>query len=118
MSNFLSSHLAWPIVHHLNLPTPSGHLKARILLPPEYDLSEVVTYPLLLSLSEDPEEQLVTDAWSLDFVHALASSLKVAVLQVDGRGTSGKGEKWQRQIFGRIGDIDVEDHYLAVRLVV
>ena len=47
----LFSGLAWPLVHYLTIPTPSGDIiHARLLLPPEYDPTEVTKYPLMLHL--------------------------------------------------------------------
>ena len=59
----------------------------------------------------------MTDKWRLDYEQVLASSKGVAVLEVDGRGSKGKGESWQEKLQGAIGASDVEDHILAVRQV-
>ena len=47
----LTATIAWPLVHHLTIPLPTGEqLKARLLLPPEFDAREMTKYPLLLSM--------------------------------------------------------------------
>ena len=47
----LFSGLAWPLVHYLTIPTHSGDIfHARLLLPPEYNPTEVTKYPLLVHL--------------------------------------------------------------------
>ena len=59
----------------------------------------------------------MTNRWKLDYKQVLASSKGVAVLEVDGRGTKGKGDSWQEKLRQNIGEADVEDHIMAVRQV-
>ena len=48
----LVSHMAWPLVQYLSIPISSGDIfYARLLLPPEYDPTEITKkYPLLLHM--------------------------------------------------------------------
>ena len=45
----------------------------------------------------------------MDFNTFLAGSMKMVVLEVDGRGSGGQGEEWRRMLVGHVGDVDVED---------
>ena len=45
----------------------------------------------------------------MDFNNFLAGSMKMVVLEVDGRGSGGQGEEWMRMLVGHVGDVDVED---------
>ena len=45
----------------------------------------------------------------------LASGLQIAVLEVDGRGTRGRGEDWANKLFGHVGNVDVDDQILALK---
>ena len=47
--------------------------------------------------------------------HVLASAIRIAVLEVDARGSNGRGEKWEKEIFGKLGDVDSEDHIQALK---
>ena len=57
----------------------------------------------------EPGGQLVEDQWQLDFKSYLAGTLKMAVLEIDGRGSAGRGEDWLRLLIRKIGDIDIDD---------
>ena len=58
---------------------------------------------------------MVTKNWKLDFPLVVASGLRMVVLEVDGRGTQGRGEEWSRGLVGRGGKVDVEDQLEAVK---
>ena len=45
----------------------------------------------------------------------LAGELEVIVLEVDGRGSQGRGEGWRRELVGMVGEMDVEDQLAAVK---
>ena len=49
------------------------------------------------------------DVSHVDFNNFLAGSMKMVVLEVDGRGSGGQGEEWMRMLVGHVGDVDVED---------
>ena len=57
---------------------------------------------------------MVRDLWRLDFTTFLASSMKIVVLEVDGRGAGGRGEDWKRMLERHVGGIDVEDQIDAL----
>lgn len=86
-------------------------------MPPEYDPNEVIKYPLVLVLPTEPGEQQVTSKWRADLATFLSGSLKMAVLQVDGQGSQGRGEDWRRRLRGELGRIDVQDQLEALRWV-
>ena len=52
---------------------------------------------------------MVRDIWQVDFNTFLAGSMKMVVLEVDGRGAGGRGEDWRRMLVGHVGDVDVDD---------
>ena len=58
---------------------------------------------------------MVTKKWKLDFPLVIASRLRMVVLEVDGRGTQGRGEEWRTGLLGRVGEVDVEDQLEAVK---
>ena len=68
-----------------------------------------------ISRMSSPGEQAVRDVWKVDFMTFLASGLQIAVLEVDGRGTRGRGEDWANKLFGHVGTIDVDDQILALK---
>ena len=62
----------------------------------------------------EPGGQLARDLWKMDFTTFLAGSLKMVVLEVDGRGSGGRGEDWMRMLERHLGDVDVEDQIEAL----
>ena len=69
----------------------------------------------ILCRLSSPEDQAVKDIWQVDFRTFLASGLGVVVLEVDGRGAGGRGEDWMRELVGKVGVVDVDDHILALK---
>ena len=52
---------------------------------------------------------MIKDIWKVDFNTFLAGSTETVVLEVDGRGSEGRGEDWRRMLLSQVGDLDVED---------
>ena len=64
-----------------------------------------------------PGQQAAKEEWKVDFTTYLASGLKIAVLEVDGRGAGGRGEDWVNKLFGNVGTVDVDDQIMALKWV-
>jgi len=102
--------LAWPSTTVVSMDLPSGdQLHARLHLPPHLleDDGRRAAAPLLLHFPPSIGQQVVTSRWSLGLPTYLASSLDIAVLEVDGLGSSGKGG--EKRLLGAVGVDDVKD---------
>ena len=62
-------------------------------------------------------EQKVTDAWSLRLETVLAGGGNIILAEVDGQGSEGQGEAWQRMLEGGVGEVDVRDQVSALHWV-
>ena len=49
------------------------------------------------------------DVRQVDLSTVLAGREEMVVMEVDGRGSGGRGEEWRRMLVGHVGDLDVED---------
>ena len=54
-------------------------------------------------------------AWGIGLSTVFASGLRLIVLEVDGRGSQGRGEEWKNKLMGRLGEVDVEDQLDAMK---
>ncbi|KAG0172925.1 hypothetical protein DFQ29_008182 [Apophysomyces sp. BC1021] len=90
-----------------------GHLNARELLPPDFDISQ--KYPVLFHVYGGPGSQLVSYQFQLDWHTFLASKLKYIVVMVDGRGTGYRGRKYKVGVRGRLGELEAMDQVNAAR---
>jgi len=60
--------------------------------------------------------QLVTDRYAIDWKTWFGSSgNQLIVMSVDGRGSSGRGERFLHAIHRQLGTVDVTDQLEAVR---
>ena len=55
------------------------------------------------------------DRWEVDIKTVLAGTRDIVVLEVDGRGSGGRGEEWYRMLVGHVGDLDVEDQIESLK---
>ena len=112
----LASSLALPSPHLLSIPLSPGHLEARLLLPPQSrEDSQVSLQPVLLLLPTDPGLQEATSRWRVDLASLLSARLGAMVLQVDGRGSGGRGEAWREGLRGELARRDLQDQIHALR---
>lgn len=62
-----------------------------------------------------PGTQLVNRKFIIDWDHYMCSTHSIIIVYVDGRGTSGRGNKWMHSIYKQLGTLEVEDTILAAR---
>ena len=67
----------------------------------------------MLRISQ-PGGQLVKDEWKIDITSFLAVSMGMVVLEVDGRGSGGRGEDKMKMLVRKVGVGDVEDQMAAL----
>ncbi len=71
-------------------------------------------YPAVVSVYGGPQSQTVLNSWSgADLNQALAQSGFV-VWQLDNRGSSGRGHKWETKLYRRFGNQELEDQARGV----
>ncbi|XP_056157196.1 dipeptidyl peptidase 4-like [Lampris incognitus] len=85
----------------------------KMTLPPGFDESK--KYPLLIDVYAGPCSQKVNYQYSVSWSTYLASTEKIIVASIDGRGSGYQGDKLMHQIYRRLGTYEVEDQITAAR---
>ncbi|KAK3082967.1 hypothetical protein FSP39_010233 [Pinctada imbricata] len=90
------------------------YLHGKLLLPPQLNKEEIITYPLLLTVYGGPNSQMVTKKFTpVNFETYLCSSNGVIIGYVDARGTGARGLLFLHSIYKRLGKIEVADTIAA-----
>jgi dipeptidyl-peptidase-4 len=108
-----------PLPEFLDVPTEDGSGLRACLYRPRQE-PESSGYPLLVAVYGGPGVQSVRNAWDVrvDLRSQRFSANGVLVLKTDNRGSSGRGNGFERQIDKRFGTVDVEDQVRGVRHLV
>ncbi|KAM4561757.1 inactive dipeptidyl peptidase 10-like [Fundulus diaphanus] len=91
-----------------------NHSGLRLELVVPIDLDETTEHPLLLLLDSAPGGQAVSGRFSLGWESVLASSDRVVVARLDGRGSSFQGQKILQAVHQNLGRVDVQDQITAL----
>uniref|UniRef100_A0A182J433 Peptidase S9 prolyl oligopeptidase catalytic domain-containing protein n=1 Tax=Anopheles atroparvus TaxID=41427 RepID=A0A182J433_ANOAO len=86
--------------------------QVKLFLPPGVKEDDDMQLPLILHIEAEPERQLVSEEYGVDWNWYLSSHQSYIIAQIDARGSGFQGESLKTQIRGRVG-IEVEDQ-LAV----
>ncbi|XP_061163916.1 dipeptidyl peptidase 4-like isoform X3 [Saccostrea echinata] len=107
---------ALPVAKYVEIPiNDKEYMYAKMLLPPILDTKQHYTYPLLLSVYGGPDSQKVTYKFQLGWEDFLVSSKNYIVAYTDGRGSSGRGQKWLHSIYKSLGTAEIDDTITAGR---
>ncbi|GAB1600683.1 dipeptidyl peptidase 4-like isoform X4 [Argonauta hians] len=88
---------------------------AKIHIPPVLKKEEILTYPLLIDVYGAPGSQKVSHRFDVGWHTYLSSSLGIIYASVDGRGSSGNGDRFMHEIYKALGSVEVEDQIMAGR---
>ncbi len=72
-------------------------------------------HPALISVYGGPTAQTVIDYWSANLLFQHLADRGFFVLQLDGRGSAGRGIAWEQKLFGRFGTVELEDQVAGAR---
>ena len=87
-------------------------LNAYIIKP--LDFNPEKKYPVLLTQYSGPGSQQVADSFSLGWENVMVANGYIVVC-CDGRGTGYMGEKFKKQTYGNLGELEVEDQISFAR---
>lgn len=62
-----------------------------------------------------PGNQLVTEKFQVDWGHYLSSHKNYIYAEIDGRGSGYQGDKRLKQVFKKLGKVEVEDQLDVIR---
>ncbi len=87
-------------------------LNGWMVKPRDFDASK--QYPVIMYQYSGPGSQEVTDSWSMGFFggalyESYMASKGFIYVCVDGRGTGGRGEKFEKCTYLRLGDLESKD---------
>ncbi|XP_053617920.1 inactive dipeptidyl peptidase 10 isoform X2 [Plodia interpunctella] len=83
--------------------------RVRLLLPPGFRETDDLPLPLVLHVSAEPGQQLVTEKWWPSWGWYLAAARNFIVAEIDARGSGGQGEELKTEIYNKLLTVDVED---------
>jgi dipeptidyl-peptidase 4 len=110
------SEYALGTMRFLSFTTSDGVvLNASLRVPDDFDSTK--QYPVLIYTYGGPGSQIVLDKWggSNELWHALMASKGYLILQVDNRGTAGRGRDFMKQVYKRLGTYEVGDQIEAAK---
>ncbi len=87
-------------------------LNAYIIKPLDFNPDK--KYPVLLTQYSGPGSQQVADSFSLGWENVMVANGYIVVC-CDGRGTGYMGEKFKKQTYGNLGELEVEDQISFAR---
>ncbi len=75
--------------------------------------------PIVISIYGGPHAQTVVDSWSMtvDLQAQYLASCGIAVISIDGRGSYGRGKKFEAWLHNSLGQIELEDQLAGVEYV-
>ncbi len=91
-------------------------LDGWMIKPRNFDASK--KYPVIFHVYGEPASSTVQDAWSSgDLWNQLLAQEGYIVMSIDPRGTNNpKGREWRKSVYGKVGDVAIEDHAKAVQM--
>lgn len=88
-------------------------LDGWMLKPRNFDPSK--KYPVIFNIYGEPASSTVTNSWTTDLYNRVLNDCGYIVMSVDPRGTHNyRGREWRKSIYGKVGDVAIEDHAKAV----
>ncbi|KAK3607751.1 hypothetical protein CHS0354_040656 [Potamilus streckersoni] len=106
---------AMPKADYFHIPISENEtIWGKLLLPPVVKKDDSA-YPILMSVYGGPSTQTVTERFSLGWEHYLCVTHNIIIGFADGRGTSGRGDKWLHANYKRFGTVEVDDTNAAGR---
>lgn len=96
----------------IKIPSGDLELNAFIIRPLGFDASK--KYPTVMCQYSGPGSQSVLDKWVMDWMYYFANKGFIIVC-VDGRGTSGRGNKFMYSVYKDLGHYETIDQTNAAR---
>jgi dipeptidyl-peptidase-4 len=98
------------------IETADGPILWRLWKPA--DLDPARKHPLILRVYGGPGSRLVQDSWGRGpLLETLLTQRGFVVLEVDGRGSGGRGARFERLVKGRLGLLELEDQVRGVEML-
>jgi dipeptidyl-peptidase-4 len=79
------------------------------------DFDSAKRYPVIVNVYGGPHTKAVRNSYATTGFEAALAQLGFLVVQIDARGTLGRGKAFQAANYLRLGQVDVDDHAAAMR---
>jgi len=102
-------------LENVTLQTPDEtSLYARMLKPDNFDPNK--KYPVIIYVYGGPHAQVVVHDWSATYYlwHQLMAQKGFIIFSLDNRGSGGRGKKWERAIYHKLGEQELSDQMIGV----
>lgn len=105
-----------PEKEYLTIELPQAGLNAYMLKPYDFDPSK--KYPVLFHVYGGPGSQTVTKIFDFGqqaLWHYYLTTKGYIVVSVDNRGTGGRGRDFEKQLYKKLGQYEIEDQIASAR---
>ncbi|MDX1671753.1 MAG: S9 family peptidase, partial [Balneolaceae bacterium] len=109
----------FPEKEYLTIELPQATLNAYMLKPHDFDPSK--KYPVLVYVYGGPGSQTVTnrfDSGQRAMWHHYLTTQGYIIFSVDNRGTGARGRAFEKQVYKKLGQLEVTDQIDAARYLV
>ncbi len=113
------SKFAMPTKEFIEVPLQQATLNGYILKPHDFDPSE--KYPVLFYVYGGPGSQTVTKSFGSGqraMWHRYLTEQGYIVVSVDNRGTGARGRDFEKQVYKKLGQYEVEDQIDAAKYLI
>lgn len=107
-----------PEKEFMKIPLPQAELNAYMLKPSDFDSTK--KYPVLFYVYGGPGSQTVTksfDSGQRPMWHRFLAEQGYLVFSVDNRGTGARGRDFEKQVYKKLGQYEVQDQIDAAKYV-
>ncbi len=108
-----------PEKEYMSIPLPQAELNAYMLKPHDFDPSK--KYPVLFYVYGGPGSQTVTksfDSGQRPMWHRYLTEQGYIVFSVDNRGTGARGRDFEKQVYKKLGQYEVQDQIDAAKYLI
>ncbi len=108
-----------PKKEYMKIPLPQAELNAYMLKPSDFDSTK--KYPVLFYVYGGPGSQTVTkryDSGQRPMWHRYLAEQGYIVFSVDNRGTGARGRDFEKQVYKKLGQYEVQDQIDAAKYVI
>ncbi len=105
-----------PTKTFMKIPLPQATLNAYMLKPADFDSTK--KYPVLVYVYGGPGSQTVTKRFASGqraMWHRFLTTKDIIIFSVDNRGTGGRGRDFEKQVYKKLGQYEIEDQIDAIQ---
>ena len=107
-----------PKIRHYSIPVPQGYLiRLQLIIPIGVNEMDDAKYPLVIETNRLPDQQSVNFLNKLDWARYLTSRREYITARIDTRGSAYQGDQHLYSIYGKVGQLELEDLKVALAFI-